>query len=178
LSSQNNRKPWYRRRWIIATGVMIALIAWLQLQVPSNAGPWHEAQGRTPRVEFAGRRFTVYDVRDMRYDANQRIVSPNYIDQDFNLDNLQRTWFGLSHFGPMDLAHSFLSYGAESSMVYLPISVNWGKFSLSPIVLIFITSNHSSRSEAMPKTPDRRSHYAWGQLWRVAGLRRMAGRSA
>jgi len=125
LSGQNNRKPWYRRRWIIAIGVMIALIAWLQLQVPSNAGPWHEAQGRTPRVEFAGRRFTVYDVRDMRYDANQRIVSPNYIDQDFNLDNLQRAWFGLSHFGPMDLAHSFLSYefldGEESRYLVLSI---------------------------------------------------------
>lgn len=110
MSSQNDRKPWYRRRWIIAAGVMIALIAWLQLQVPSNVGPWNEAQGRTAWVEFAGRDFTVHNLRDFRYHENRQVMIPNYIEQDFNLDNMQRVWFGLSHFGPMGLAHTFLSF--------------------------------------------------------------------
>jgi hypothetical protein len=41
---------------------------------------------------------------------------------------------------------------------------------LAVLALSAIPGNHSSRSEVMPKTPDRRSRYAWGQLWRVAGL--------
>ena len=86
------------------------LFAWLQLQVPSNEGPWHEAQVRTAWVEFAGREFTVHNVRDFRYGEDRRALSLDYEDQHYHLDNLQRGWFGLSHFGPMGLAHTFLSF--------------------------------------------------------------------
>ena len=63
----SNKKPWYRRKRIIVAGIAALLIAWLQLQVPSNEGLWHEAQGRTAWVEFAGRIFTAHNVRDFRY---------------------------------------------------------------------------------------------------------------
>ncbi len=106
----DKKKPWYRRKWVIASGIAVVLLAWLQLQVPSNAGPWQEAQGRTAWVEFAGRAFTVHNVRDFRYGADRRAVSHDYTERSLNLDNLQRGWFGLSHFGPLGLAHSFLSF--------------------------------------------------------------------
>ena len=124
-STANNRKPWYRRKWLIAAGMVVVLFAWLQLQVPSNAGPWHEAQGRTSWVEFSDRAFTVNNVRDFRYGADRRVVNADYTEQNYNLDNLQRAWFGLSHFGPMGLAHSFLSFefsdGGEPR--YLALSI-------------------------------------------------------
>jgi len=103
-------RPWYRRKWLIAVGIVILPLVWLQLQVPSNDGLWHEAQGRTAWVEFSGRAFTVHNVRDFRYGADRRVVSFDYREQSYNLDNLQRGWFGLSHFGPLGLAHSFLSF--------------------------------------------------------------------
>jgi len=121
----NNEKPWYRRKRVIAAAMVIVLLAWLQLQAPGNAGPWQEAQMRTAWVEFAGRAFTVHNLRDFRYGLNGRVVSSDYTEQNYNLDNLQRGWFGLSHFGPMGLAHSFLSFefndGGTSR--YLTLSV-------------------------------------------------------
>jgi hypothetical protein len=106
----DNRKLWYRRIWLIAAAMVAVLFAWLQLQVPSNTGPWNEAQGRTSWVEFSGRSFTVHNMRDFRYGADRLAESADYTEQNFNLDNLQHGWFGLSHFGPLGLAHSFLSF--------------------------------------------------------------------
>ncbi len=118
-------RPWYRRKWLIAAGIVIAPLLWLQLQVPSNDGTWHEAQGRTAWVEFAGRAFTVHNVRDFRYGADRRVTSFDYEEQNYHLDNLQRGWFGLSHFGPLGLAHTFLSFefsdGEETR--YLALSI-------------------------------------------------------
>lgn len=118
-------KPWYRRKRVIAAVFVAVLFVWLQLQVPSNDGLWQEAQGRTSRVDFVGRTFTVHDVRDFRYGADRRAVSRNYVDQTYHLDNLNRGWFGLSHFGPMGLAHTFLSFEFNdgSSTRYLVLSV-------------------------------------------------------
>jgi hypothetical protein len=41
-------------------------------------------------VEFDDRRLTVHNLRDFRYGADLRAVSADFVDQDFNLDNLQR----------------------------------------------------------------------------------------
>ena len=124
-STADPKHPWYRRKRIFAAGIAVLLFAWLQFQVPSNEGPWHGAQGRTAWVEFTGRAFTVNDVRNFRYGADGRAVSAEYLDQSFDLDHLQRAWFGLSHFGPMGLAHTFLSFefrdGAQTR--YLALSV-------------------------------------------------------
>lgn len=106
----DDEKPWYRRMWVIAAGIVIVLLAWLQFQVPSNDGPWREAQARTAWVEFAGRAFTVHNMRDFRYGADRSVISRNYTERDFNLDNLHRGWFGLSHFGSQGFAHSFISF--------------------------------------------------------------------
>jgi hypothetical protein len=118
-------RPWYRRKWLIAAGIVIAPLLWLQLQVPSNDGTWHEAQGRTAWVEFAGRAFTVHNVRDFRYGADRRVTSFDYEEQNYHLDNLQRGWFGLSHFGPLGLAHTFLSFEFSDGEVtrYLALSI-------------------------------------------------------
>ena len=37
-------------------------------------------------------------------------MSADYVDQNFNMDSLQRGWFGLSYFDPRGMAHSFLSF--------------------------------------------------------------------
>ncbi len=121
----NKKKPWFRRFWILAAGVVIALFAWLQLQVPGNAGPWQAAQARTAWVDVTGRTITVHNVRDFRYGPDGQVVKPDYTEQTFNLDNLQRGWFGLSHFGPLGLAHSFLSFqfNDHGTPRYLALSI-------------------------------------------------------
>ena len=124
-SAADPKQPWYRRKRIFAAGMAVLLFAWLQFQVPRNEGPWHEAQGRTAWVEFAGRAFTVHGVRNFRYGADGRPVSGEYLDQSFDLDHLQRGWFGLSHFGPMGLAHTFLSFEFRDGdeLRYLVLSI-------------------------------------------------------
>jgi hypothetical protein len=106
----NNPVQWYRRKLVIASGIAVVLFASLYLQVPSNVGPWNETQTRIAWVEFSGRKFTVHNVRDFRYNQDRTVVSPDYSDQDYNLDALKNVWFGLSHFGPFGLAHSFVSF--------------------------------------------------------------------
>ncbi|MBT5685164.1 MAG: DUF4105 domain-containing protein [Gammaproteobacteria bacterium] len=76
-------------------------------------------------MEFDDRRLTVHNLRDFRYGADLRALSADYVDQDFNLDNLQRAWFGLSHFGPRGMAHSFLSFEFDTGdgPRYLALSI-------------------------------------------------------
>lgn len=121
----SNSMRFYRRKRFFVLGAVALLFAWLQFQVPSNEGPWNHAQARTSWVEFEGRYLTVHNLRDFRYGPDFRAVSTSYVDQDFNLDNLQRGWFGLSHFGPLGMAHSFLSFEFDTrdGPRYLALSI-------------------------------------------------------
>ena len=122
----SNNMPFYRRKRFVALCIAALLFVWLQFQEPSNEGPWNHAQVRTSWVEFDDRRLTVHNLRDFRYGADLRTVSADYVDQDFNLDNLQRVWFGLSHFGPRGMAHSFLSFELDTKdgLRYLALSID------------------------------------------------------
>ena len=74
--------PFYRRKRFIALYIAALLFARLQFQVPSNEGPWNQAQVRTSWVEFDDRRLTVHNLRDFRYGADLRAVSADFVDQD------------------------------------------------------------------------------------------------
>ena len=96
--------------WFVA-GIAALLLGYLALQDPSNSGPWLPGQTRTPTAEISGRTLSITDVRDFRYaPGSTEIVDKRYLDKTYDLDTLQRVWFGLSHFGPYGLAHSFLSF--------------------------------------------------------------------
>jgi len=118
-------KPWYRKkRYMLVLAALVGGL-WLLLQTPANDGPWREDQVRTAWVEFVGRQFTVHNIRDFRYDEKLRAVSGDYRDEHYDLDDLAGTWFGLSHFGPLGLAHAFVSFefDAGDEPRYLVVSV-------------------------------------------------------
>ncbi len=111
MNAANKRAPsWRRRKWVIPLVALLAIFAWLQVQVPINAGPWQEAQARVPRIDFSGRDFTIQNLRDFRYDEEANVVRRTYKNAKFSLENLERGWIGLSHFGSFGLAHSFFSF--------------------------------------------------------------------
>lgn len=102
-------KPWYRRRGVIVLLLLACLAVYLALQTPGNGGPWHEGHERSAYAELAGRSLTIHNIRDFRDDDLQQAARREYVSRTWQLDELERIWFGLSHFGPYGLAHSFIS---------------------------------------------------------------------
>jgi hypothetical protein len=107
----------------ILAALFFILLAYLALQSPNNEGPWKPEQATTAVATLQGRTVTINNIRDFRYNENgSQIIEENYLQQSYSLDDLQRIWFGLSHFGPYGLAHSFLSFEFSDGQ-YLVLSV-------------------------------------------------------
>ncbi len=124
MTQTRNRpvKPWYRSRWAIVLLLLACLSLYLSMLTASSQGPWREDHGRPVYAEVAGRSVTLHNVRNFRDDDAQQATSREYFSKTFDLDELERIWFGLSHFGPYGLAHSFLSI-EFSDGEYLGISI-------------------------------------------------------
>ncbi|QFU76310.1 DUF4105 domain-containing protein [Halioglobus maricola] len=90
--------------------VLLAGAIYLSQLEPGNSGPWQPQHSLTPEAKFEGRTLRVKNVRDFRYAGNGEILEKNYRSLAYDLNKLERMWFGLSHFGPSGLAHSFLSF--------------------------------------------------------------------
>src|SRR5688500_18185616 len=78
---------------------------------PTHERPWVAEQALLPSVSMDGSRVHVRNVRDFAY-RSATDVTPGYLERTYDLDKLQRVWFGLSPFtrdwrGP---AHAFLSF--------------------------------------------------------------------
>lgn len=52
----------------------------------------------------------VKNVRDFRYRADDVVAKVRYVDQRYQLSELEGAWYGVSHFGENGLAHVFLSF--------------------------------------------------------------------
>lgn len=89
---------------------------------PSNEGPWRDEQDKSLYAELAGRSVTLHNIRDLRSDDPQQAPGRPYFSKTFQLDDIERIWFGLSHFGPYGLAHSILSI-EFSDGEYVAISI-------------------------------------------------------
>jgi uncharacterized protein DUF4105 len=112
-----------RRFFIILSALLFILLGYLALQTAGNEGPWKPEQATTAAATVQGRTVTIKNIRDFRYSTNgSRVIEANYLEQSYSLDALERIWFGLSHFGPYGLAHSFLSF-EFSDGEYLVLSV-------------------------------------------------------
>jgi hypothetical protein len=107
--SQTSAKPWYRKRWTLVLLGTTCLVIYLALQTPGSEGPWREDHERPTYAEISDRSLTVHNIRNFRYNDDQKITQRDYYSKTWSLDDIERTWFGLSHFGPFGLAHSFIS---------------------------------------------------------------------
>ena len=75
---------------------------------------WQPQFQRLPKISMAADEFTVADVRDFRYRFNEQqkiVVSEyNYLQKSYQFSNLKNSWFAISHFSGLGLAHVFLSF--------------------------------------------------------------------
>jgi hypothetical protein len=102
-------KPWYTRRWLLLLLIPFCMGVYLAIQTPSDDGPWREGHERPAYAELSDDALTLHNIRNFRYENGQEITSRAYFSKTWQLDDIERTWFGLSHFGPFGLAHSFIS---------------------------------------------------------------------
>ena len=101
-------RPWYKSRWAIVLLLLVCLAVYLLTRTASSEGPWREGHEKGAYAELFGRSVTIHNIRNFREDSQQP-ASREYLSKTFELDELERIWFGLSHFGPYGLAHSFIS---------------------------------------------------------------------
>jgi hypothetical protein len=102
--------------------LVVGLATWSRRR-PSHGRAWAAGQAVLPRVTFDGDAVHVRHVRDFAY-RSETDFTPGYRDRTYQLDQLERVWFGLSPFnrdwrGP---AHAFLSFQFSDGQ-YVSISV-------------------------------------------------------
>lgn len=91
--------------------LLIGSVLYLNALTPSSTGPWTQGQDRVAQINFNGELVEIIGVRDFDYDTKTKRPSvERYTVKSFAPDHLVRTWFGISHFGGMGLAHVFLSF--------------------------------------------------------------------
>lgn len=115
-------RPWYRRWWGICLILLVVPGAYLAVQVPTDAGSWHESHERSALFELRDRQLIVRNVRDFRYAPDRRAVKRDYLEKTLDLNQLTGMWFALSHFGPFGLAHTMVSFEFADGK-YLALSV-------------------------------------------------------
>lgn len=99
--------------WVFWILLFLLLIGWLVLRslTPDHEGDWAVSQRQLPLVEQSGDgEYRIRYLRDFRYHPDRSVADARYIDDVFRLEDLQTVWLGISHFGPLGLAHTFLSF--------------------------------------------------------------------
>ena len=120
-SAGKSAKPWYASRWAIGLLLLGCLILYLSTLTAGNEGPWREGHEKSAYAELSGRTVTIHNIRNFRDDGQESRIR-EYFSKTFDLEELERIWFGLSHFGPYGLAHSFLSLEFSDGQ-YLGMSI-------------------------------------------------------
>ena len=106
----------------VLTGLVIGIWVFLELQSPDKTGPWQPQLARTAFAEIEDDHVHLHNVRDFTYHPDRSPDRIHYFDRAYYLGDLKRVWYGISHFGPMGLAHNFLSFEFEGGD-YLSLSV-------------------------------------------------------
>lgn len=106
----------------LVIGAVALLTLVVQLRAPSQEGDWLTVHSVLPRAEIDGDRLTVRNLRNFTYGDDGEVREARYEDRSFDLSGLNSLWYGLSHFAPFGLAHSFLSFGFADGG-YLALSV-------------------------------------------------------
>lgn len=100
-------------RWLLALLLFLYLL-YLWLLSPSHDGVWSPLQNRLPQIETRensiGVSYHISNLRDFRYHIDGSVREKNYVKRSYALVDLERVWFGISHFGKYGLAHTFLSF--------------------------------------------------------------------
>lgn len=96
-------------RWSTAAALVVALGWYISLS-PVAQGDWKPQFATLPTVRVEGDTLHIENLRDFRYGPTGAVRAANYRAGAYRLSELESTWFGLSHFGGMGLAHAFMSF--------------------------------------------------------------------
>lgn len=116
---------WKRIRKIAVWGVFLSILCyalWFTTRVAQQDDNWKTGYQRLPEVHLSGDTLIIEGMRDFRYDENGNVAVARYIDRHYVLSQLQRVWFGLSHFGDYGLAHAFASFEFSDGQ-FLAVSI-------------------------------------------------------
>ena len=101
---------------------VLALVVFNYLKTPSNDRNWKVEHEVLPVAKIVGEKLTVKNVRAFTYSSDGQIDTAAYQDRIYNLTGLEEIWYGISHFHPYGIAHTFLSFGFENGE-YLAVSI-------------------------------------------------------
>lgn len=110
---------------IIAAFLLIAVVfvvSYLALKTPSNHLDWREQFVLLPKVSINGDDIAIRNIRDFRYESGDKVALQRYLNGEYKFSQLKRLWYGISHFGPMGMAHVFVSFEFEDGQ-YLVVSI-------------------------------------------------------
>lgn len=102
--------------------LLAAVAGWARAR-PSHDRAWRTEQAMLPRVTIEDSLVHVRGVRDFTY-RSKTDFTPAYRDRTYDLDRIERVWFGLTPFHPdwRGPAHSFLSFQFADSQ-FVAVSV-------------------------------------------------------
>ena len=115
-------KRLFRILAVLGLGAVALLTLVVLLRTPSQEGDWQAGHAVLPQAEIAGERLTIRNLRNFTYGDDGTVSEARYEDRSYDLSGLDSLWYGLSHFAPLGLAHSFLSFGFADGQ-YLALSV-------------------------------------------------------
>ncbi len=94
--------------------ILLIACAYVILKKPSHKGDWQAAQRQLPTITQDINGFQINNIRDFRYNAETNgligISQERFTTGSYAFNDLEKIWFGLSHFGDNGLAHAFLSF--------------------------------------------------------------------
>ena len=100
----------------------LGISLWVSSLEASHQGQWNVGQQRLPKVNIIDNTINIKPIRDFRYAPDGQPISTTYYDDQFSLSDVKTLWFGLSRFGGLGMAHSFVSFEFDDGR-FLVLSV-------------------------------------------------------
>ncbi len=101
---------------------LLAIVVYTYSKSPTHDRNWKVEHGVLPEAEINGNELTVKNIRTFTYTPTGEIETPTHQDRKYDIEGLRELWYGISHFHPYGLAHTFLSFGFEDGE-YLSVSI-------------------------------------------------------
>lgn len=113
----------YSRNTLFALAAFIIVWAiYVAAKEPTNDADWQKQYAVLPTIQIDQDVISISNVRDFRYNADQSILEPSYLNESYSLSALKDVWYGISHFGKNGLAHVLLSFEFEDDQ-FLAVSI-------------------------------------------------------
>jgi hypothetical protein len=114
-----------RFRLVAFAGVFLVIVIWFFSRRPSNTRDWLPDVQRVARVDVAGDRAVVHNVRNFDY-RSETDFTPAWEDRTYDLSKLKTADYILSYWGSRAIAHGILSFEFDGGQ-HLAVSIETRK---------------------------------------------------